>query len=134
MLCCASSQCPCLHPKWNDPEGVPISAIIFGGRRPAGVPLVFEARSWQHGVLVGASLKSESTMTSELNGRVIKHDPMAMRLFFGYNFGHYLHHWLDMEKPARKASFFANLLDLTKFTIICRKFMQILCRCRKSST
>ena len=69
-----------------------------------GVPLVFETRSWQHGVLVGASLKSESTITSELNSRLIMHDPMAMRPFFGYNFGHYLHHWLDMEKPARKAS------------------------------
>jgi len=95
-------ECPCLHPKWNDPEGVPISAIIFGGRRPEGVPLVIEARSWAQGVTLGASVKSEATAAAEFKNKQIMHDPMAMRPFFGYNAGKYFQHWLDMEKPGRK--------------------------------
>lgn len=101
---CDDRQCPCLHPKWDDPQGVPISAIIFGGRRPEGVPLVFESRSWQHGVLVGACVKSETTAAAEFKQRELMHDPMAMRPFIGYNFGQYLQHWLSLEKPGRKAS------------------------------
>lgn len=97
-----ASQCPIIHPKWEDPEGVPIHALIFGGRRPEGVPLVFEANSWKHGVMVGASVKSETTAAAEFKGKSIMHDPMAMRPFMGYNFGHYLQHWLDLEKPGRK--------------------------------
>lgn len=99
---CPASQCPIIHPKWEDPEGVPVSALIFGGRRPTGVPLVFESYSWQHGVMVGACVKSESTAAAEHTGKKIMHDPMAMRPFMGYNFGKYLQHWLDMEKPDRK--------------------------------
>lgn len=76
---------------------MPIDAIIFGGRRPKGVPLVFEAFDWKHGVFVGASMKSEATAAAEHKGKVIMHDPFAMRPFFGYNFGHYLQHWLSME-------------------------------------
>jgi len=99
---CPASQCPIIHPKWEDPEGVPISAIIFGGRRPKGVPLVFEAKSWEHGVMVGACVKSETTAAAEFKGKKIMHDPMAMRPFMGYNFGHYLKHWLDIGKvPGR---------------------------------
>ncbi|ESO06398.1 hypothetical protein HELRODRAFT_106117 [Helobdella robusta] len=97
-----ASQCPIIHDKWEDPAGVPISAIVFGGRRPTGVPLVFEAFSWEHGVMVGAAVKSESTAAAEFKGKSIMHDPMAMRPFMGYNFGHYLDHWLSMNKPGRK--------------------------------
>ncbi|XP_041375473.1 phosphoenolpyruvate carboxykinase [GTP]-like [Gigantopelta aegis] len=97
-----ASQCPIIHPKWEDPEGVPISAIIFGGRRPTGVPLVVESFNWEHGVLLGACVKSEATAAAEHVGKNIMHDPMAMRPFMGYNFGHYLQHWLDLEKPGRK--------------------------------
>ncbi|KAL8616273.1 hypothetical protein ACOMHN_056216 [Nucella lapillus] len=98
-----ASQCPMIHENWEDPNGVPISAIIFGGRRPKGVPLVFEAKSWEHGVMIGACVKSESTAAAEFKGKKIMHDPMAMRPFMGYNFGDYLKHWLKLEKvPNRK--------------------------------
>lgn len=97
-----ANQCPIIHPRWEDPQGVPIHALVFGGRRPTGVPLVYEAFDWPHGVAVGASVKSEATAAAEFTGKKIMHDPMAMRPFMGYNFGHYLQHWLDMEKPGRK--------------------------------
>ncbi|KAM7534878.1 hypothetical protein Aperf_G00000105127 [Anoplocephala perfoliata] len=100
-FCCPASQCPIIHPKWEDPEGVPVSVIMFGGRRPEGIPLVYEARSWQHGVMVGAQVKSEATAAAEFKGRQVMHDPMAMRPFMGYNFGKYLEHWLSMDKPGR---------------------------------
>ena len=99
---CPASQCPIIHPDWEKPEGVPISALIFGGRRPTGVPLVFESFSWEHGVTVGACVKSEATAAAEFKGKVIMHDPMAMRPFMGYNFGNYLQHWLDLDKPPHK--------------------------------
>ncbi|PAA55813.1 hypothetical protein BOX15_Mlig007627g3 [Macrostomum lignano] len=97
-----AKNCPIMHPKWEDPAGVPISGIIFGGRRPEGVPLVIEAEDWKHGVFLGAQVKSEATAAAEFKGKQIMHDPMAMRPFLGYNFGKYLQHWLDMEKPGRK--------------------------------
>lgn len=99
---CPAGQCPIIHPKWEDPAGVPIHALVFGGRRPQGVPLVLESLSWEHGVMVGAAVKSESTAAAEFKGKTIMHDPMAMRPFFGYNFGDYLKHWLSMKKPGRK--------------------------------
>uniref|UniRef100_A0A1B0C920 Phosphoenolpyruvate carboxykinase [GTP] n=1 Tax=Lutzomyia longipalpis TaxID=7200 RepID=A0A1B0C920_LUTLO len=102
-FCSPAAQCPIIDAAWEDPEGVPISAILFGGRRPAGVPLVYEANSWAHGVFVGASMRSEATAAAEHRGKMIMHDPFAMRPFFGYNFGHYLKHWLTMEERAEKA-------------------------------
>lgn len=97
-FCCPASQCPIIDPEWESPIGVPISAIIFGGRRPEGVPLVYESFDWSHGVYVGASMRSESTAAAEHQGKSIMHDPFAMRPFFGYNFGSYLKHWLSFGK------------------------------------
>ncbi|XP_066870133.1 phosphoenolpyruvate carboxykinase, cytosolic [GTP] isoform X1 [Kogia breviceps] len=97
-FCTPASQCPIIDPDWESPDGVPIEAIIFGGRRPVGVPLVYEALSWQHGVFVGAAMRSEATAAAEHKGKVIMHDPFAMRPFFGYNFGQYLAHWLSMAR------------------------------------
>lgn len=97
-FCTPAQQCPIIDPSWEDPRGVPIDAILFGGRRPEGVPLVYQARNWQHGVFIGATMRSEATAAAEHKGKVILHDPFAMRPFFGYNFGHYLAHWLNMAR------------------------------------
>ncbi|XP_017880630.1 phosphoenolpyruvate carboxykinase [GTP]-like [Ceratina calcarata] len=97
-FCTPAKQCPIIDPNWEDPTGVPIDAILFGGRRPEGVPLIYQARNWQHGVFIGASMRSEATAAAEHQGKVIMNDPFAMRPFFGYNFGHYLDHWLSLAK------------------------------------
>lgn len=96
-FCTPAHNCPIMDENWTSPEGVPISAILFGGRRPTGVPLVYEAYDWQHGVMIGSAMRSEATAAAEHAGKSIMHDPMAMRPFFGYNFGNYLQHWLGME-------------------------------------
>jgi len=95
-FCAPASNCPILDDNWEDPNGVKIDAILFGGRRPEGVPLVTEAFDWEHGVFLGATCKSEATAAAEHKGKVIMHDPFSMRPFFGYNFGDYLAHWLSL--------------------------------------
>lgn len=95
-FCAPAANCPSLDEAWEDPRGVKIDAIFFGGRRPEGVPLVYEAFNWEHGVFLGAALKSEATAAAEHKGKMVMHDPFSMRPFFGYNFGDYLAHWLSL--------------------------------------
>ncbi|ALE34768.1 phosphoenolpyruvate carboxykinase (GTP) [Lawsonella clevelandensis] len=90
------TQCPVTAEEFNDPKGVPVSAILFGGRRPDTVPLVSEAYSWNHGVYIGATLSSGQTAAAEGQVGSIRRDPMAMIPFIGYNVGDYLQHWVDM--------------------------------------
>ena len=93
-----ATNCPCLSDKFNDPAGVPITAIVFGGRRARTAPLVYQSTSWQNGTFVGSIMASETTAAASGAVGVVRRDPMAMRPFVGYDMGDYWGHWLEMGK------------------------------------
>ena len=96
-------NCPCLSPEFNNPEGVPIDAIVFGGRRAKTAPLVYQSYDWNHGTFVGSIMASETTAAASGAVGVVRRDPMAMRPFVGYNMGDYFTHWLNMGKKIPNA-------------------------------
>ncbi len=94
-------NCPCLSPEFNSKTGVPLDAIVFGGRRATTTPLVYQSRDWDHGVFVGSIMSSETTAAATGAVGVLRHDPMAMKPFCGYHMADYFEHWIEMGKKAK---------------------------------
>ena len=111
----AAAQCPSIASEWDDPNGVVIDAIIFGGRRTSNVPLVVEARNWQHGVFIGATVSSERTAAAEGTVGELRRDPFAMMPFCGYNMADHWSHWLSIGQKLEAAGVTPRIFQVNWF-------------------